>query len=54
MKQERRPQAVMLSKRANVFYLEHVRVMQRDNRIVYLTEGADGICLLYTSDAADE
>ncbi|MDO9610837.1 MAG: type I-F CRISPR-associated endonuclease Cas1f [Serpentinimonas sp.] len=33
----------MLSKRANVFYLEHVRVMQRDNRIVYLTEGADGI-----------
>ncbi len=28
----------MLSKRANVFYLEHVRVMQKDGRIVYLTE----------------
>ncbi len=28
----------MLSKRANVFYLEHVRVMQMDNRIVYATQ----------------
>jgi len=43
LKPERRPQAVMMSKRANVFYLEHVRVMQRDNRVVYLTEGADGL-----------
>lgn len=34
----RRPQAVMLSKRANVFYLEQVRVMQKDGRVVYLTE----------------
>lgn len=32
----------MLSKRANVFYLEHVRVLQKDSRLVYLTEtGAD-------------
>lgn len=40
---DRRPQAVMISKRANVFYLEHVRVMQKDERIVYLTESSDGI-----------
>lgn len=39
----RRPQAVMMSKRANVFYLEHVRVMQKDERIVYLTEARDGV-----------
>jgi CRISPR-associated protein Cas1 len=42
-REERRPQAVMLSKRANVFYLEHVRVMQKDDRVVYLTETKDGI-----------
>lgn len=28
----------MLSKRANVFYLEHARVLQKDDRVVYLTE----------------
>lgn len=28
----------MISKRANVFYLEHVKVMQKDERVVYLTE----------------
>ena len=28
----------MLSKCANVFYLEHVRVMQMENRIVYATQ----------------
>ncbi len=33
----------MISKRANVFYLEHVRVMQKDERVVYLTESQDGI-----------
>jgi CRISPR-associated protein Cas1 len=33
-----RPLAIMLSKRANVFYLEHARVVQMDNRVVYLTE----------------
>lgn len=31
----------MLSKRANVFYLEHVRLMQRDDRVVYLTQASD-------------
>lgn len=39
----RRPGAVMISKRANVYYLEHVRVMQKDDRVVYLTEEADGL-----------
>lgn len=43
MRAERRPQAVMMSKRANVFYLEHVRVIQRDERVVYLTETRDGL-----------
>ena len=33
----RNPRPVMLSKRANVFYLEHVRVMQMDDRLVYAT-----------------
>ncbi len=32
------PRPVMLSKRANVFYLEHVRVIQKNHRIVYLTQ----------------
>lgn len=32
-----KPKQIMLSKRANVFYLEHVRVMQKDDRVVYLT-----------------
>jgi len=43
MRDERRPQAVMMSKRANVFYLEHVRVMQRAERIVYMTVAREGI-----------
>jgi len=29
----------MHSKRANMFYLEHCRVMQKDGRVLYLTEG---------------
>lgn len=37
-----RPVAVMLSKRTGVYYLEHVRVMRKDERVVFLTEtGAD-------------
>lgn len=28
----------MMSRRANVFYLEHVRVFQKDGRLMYLTE----------------
>ncbi|TXF10352.1 type I-F CRISPR-associated endonuclease Cas1f [Pelomicrobium methylotrophicum] len=38
MREDRRPIAVMMSKRANVFYLEHVRLIQKDGRLMYLTE----------------
>ncbi len=38
-----KPRQILLSKRANVFYLEHVRVMQKDGRIVYLTETGQDI-----------
>lgn len=34
----RRPMSVMLSKRANVFYLEHVRIKQKDGRIVWIND----------------
>lgn len=30
--------AILHSKRANIYYLEHCRVMQKDGRILYLTE----------------
>ena len=33
----------MLSKRANVFYLEHAKVIQMDNRIVYLTQNGENV-----------
>lgn len=37
-----RPVAVMLSKRTGVYYLERVRVMVKDGRVVFMTEtGAD-------------
>lgn len=32
------PRSLMLSKRANVFYLEHAKVIQKDERVVYLTQ----------------
>ena len=38
VKKKSAPRPLMLSKRANVFYLEHARVMQSDERIVYLTQ----------------
>lgn len=42
MKKQIKPRAILLSKRANVFYLEHVRILQKDDRVVYLTDtGAD-------------
>lgn len=30
--------AILHSKRANMFYLEYCRVMQKDGRVLYLTE----------------
>ena len=42
MKKTMKPRAVLLSKRANEFYLEHERVMQKHGRVMYLTDtGAD-------------
>lgn len=43
MKPQTKPRSLLLSKRANVFYLEHVRVMQKDERVVYLTETGETI-----------
>jgi CRISPR-associated protein Cas1 len=47
MKARRKPRQILLSKRANVFYLEHVRVVQRDERVVFLSDSGDGYDLLY-------
>ncbi len=33
--------AILHSKRANIYYLEKCRVMQKDGRVLYLTEGQD-------------
>ncbi|MGL1957953.1 MAG: subtype I-F CRISPR-associated endonuclease Cas1, partial [Colwellia sp.] len=30
--------AILHSKRANLYYLEYCRVMQKDGRVLYLTE----------------
>lgn len=38
-----RPRPLMMSKRACVFYLEHVRVILKDDRIVYLTENGQPV-----------
>jgi len=38
MKEQIKPRQILLSKRANVFYLEHVRVLQQDGRIIYLAD----------------
>lgn len=34
--------AILHSKRANIYYLEKCRVMQKDGRVLYLTEARDG------------
>lgn len=36
-------QAIMLSKRSCVFYLEHARVMQKDDRVIYFIEDGSAI-----------
>ena len=42
MSQHHKPKQIMLSKRANIFYLDRVRIMQKDERLVYLAQsGAD-------------
>lgn len=49
MKEAPKPRQILLSKRANVFYLEHVRVIQKDGRVLYLSEspGDPGIDRLF-------
>lgn len=37
-KQQIKPRSILLSKRANVLYLEHVRVMQKDERIIWIND----------------
>lgn len=37
------PRQILLSKRANVFYIEHARVIQKNDRIVYLTDTGDRV-----------
>ena len=36
-----KPRQILLSKRANIFYLEHARVLQKDERIVWLTDSGE-------------
>lgn len=43
MRQRIKPKQILLSKRANVFYLGHVRVMQKDERVVYLTNSDNDV-----------
>jgi len=38
-----KPHAILLSKRAEVLYLEHARVMQKDGKVVYLTAKGDDL-----------
>lgn len=37
------PRALLLSKRANIFYLEHARVVQKDERVMYLTQAGNEV-----------
>ena len=39
----KRSSAVIMSKRSNVFYLEHAKVFQADDRIVYLTDSGQDV-----------
>lgn len=48
-KKERRPMAVMISKRCNVFYFEHTKVIQKNERVVYLTETGGGDVLQFVN-----
>lgn len=41
MREAVKPRQILLSKRANVFYLDHVKVLVKDDRVVYLTEEGD-------------
>jgi CRISPR-associated protein Cas1 len=47
MKKQIKPRQIMLSKRACVFYLEHARVMQKEERVVYLTDTGEPVDSFY-------
>ena len=49
---QQRSRALMLSKRACVFYLERVRVALKDDRIVYLTENLQPVEHFYNRPLA--
>ncbi|WP_019895604.1 type I-F CRISPR-associated endonuclease Cas1f [Hydrogenovibrio halophilus] len=38
MKSQQKPKEILLSKRANIFYLEHCKIIQKDERLVILGE----------------
>ena len=42
-KKRREPTSILLSKRANAFYIEQARIMQKDGRLLFLTRGGDEI-----------
>lgn len=43
MKNKPKPKQILLSKRANVFYLEHARILQKDGRIIYLVDTGEDV-----------
>ncbi len=42
-----KPRQILMSKRANIFYLEHVRIMQKNDRVVYLTQTDSDVEFFY-------
>lgn len=38
-----RPKQILLSKRANIFYIEHARIVQKDERVLFLTDTGEQI-----------
>lgn len=47
--EHKRPMAVMLSKRCNIFYFEHTKIIQKDDRVVYFSESQNGDVLQFTN-----
>lgn len=40
---EHKPRQILLSKRANIFYLERARVLQKDERVLYVTDTGEDV-----------
>lgn len=43
MKPRAKPKQILLSKRANVFYLEHAKLMQKGDRVMYMVSDSSGL-----------